>query len=145
MEIRIIGLFVKRFVAVCIFSASFLVSAEDYYIYCSSTNAAPGNGTLSNPFAALSSVAATHIGTNIAAGKTVYIALQRGSIFREKWTLPTNNFNVVAYAGPTTDNAIIAADDVLTGWGTNQTLSGAPPNVWTNTKANASQLFANGQ
>lgn len=132
-----------RFLIILWLGAATVVRGAEYHIYCSSTNTAAGDGTIGNPYSALSLVPGATITARAAAGDQVFVNLQRGSIFRQEWILPAGDFAVQAYDTLSTNNPIIAGDDVMTGWGIDPTLRSRGI-VWTNSKAGVAMLFANG-
>jgi hypothetical protein len=64
--------------------------AAERAVYCDSAAAGPGDGTLGNPYRSLAQIPWTTIGGWASAGDSVNIALKRGSLFRETFTITTS-------------------------------------------------------
>lgn len=76
-------------------------NAAAFEIYCSTLNSAAGDGSIGNPYSALSSLVwtgANSISNAIANGSNVVVYLQRGSEFRETLTVGTSGSGATTVA-----------------------------------------------
>ena len=96
--------------------------AADYIIYCSSTNSGAGDGSIGNPYKALSSITWASATAAAAAGNHAIIYLQNGSTFTGALTIggsgiAGNPIVISNYAGATPIRPIISGTlSAITGW-----------------------------
>ncbi len=130
------------------------IAQGNLIIYCSTTNTGTGSGTLLDPYRALASVSGStsqHALTN--NGTNVFVLLQNGANFREKWTFPSgfngwatnwitiSNYNINPSVVET-NFPIISGDNVVTNL--NTWAGPGPGTTYTSIVTVATYAFADG-